>query len=177
MGGQPGLLVRNSNSQKGFSLVEVMVSMVLLTASMLGLVSLQKVSTKFDHQAYLRTQSVIQAGAMIEKLRANYAGASKGYYIVSPVPESYRKNCNSAVITCSHEELATYDVVTWNRQNANLLPGGTGLITGNTATSTYMISVQWTEQKKQISVGDDYKNPCDGSKKEDLHCYQLEVRL
>ena len=151
--------------------------MVLLTTSMLGLASLQNVSTKFDHQAYLRTQSVIQAGAMIDRLRANIAGASSGYYIDSSPPKSYGKNCNLAISTCTTKELATYDIVTWNKQNANLLPGGAGGITGNTATSTYMVSVGWTEQKKEILVGNDYKNPCDGSTKEDLHCYRLEVRL
>ena len=167
----------NIISQKGFSLIEVMVSMVLLTASMLGLAALQNASTKFDHQAYLRTQSVIQTGDMIDRMRANNAGVGSGYYLISPVPTSYKKNCNLVAITCSAEELATHDIVVWNQQNANLLPEGTGSITGDISTSTYKVSVRWTEQKEHTSVSDDYKNPCDGSADENLRCYQLEVRL
>jgi len=164
-------------TQKGFSLIEVMVSVILLTASMLGLAALQNASTKFDHQAYLRTQSVIQAGDMIDRMRANTAGANSGNYIVSPLPKSFDKNCYASGSVCTAEELATYDIVKWNEQNAELLPGGIGAITGYVSTSTYMVSVSWTEQADEKAVGGDYKNPCDDSSKENLHCYQLEVRL
>ena len=164
-------------AQKGFSLIEVMVSVVLLTASMLGLAALQNASTKFDHQAYLRTQSVIQVGDMIDRMRANPVGASNGHYVVSPAPKTYETDCNLVASTCSAEELATFDIVVWNQQNATLLPGGIGAISGYTSTSTYMVAVGWTEQEDEKTVGGDYKNPCDDSTKESFHCYQLEVRL
>ena len=161
----------------GFSLIEVMVSVVLLTTSLLGVAALQSASTKYDNQAYFRSQSVIQVGEMIDRLRANPAGVSDGYYDVSPIPESYPadENCGLSTVTCTAEELAVYDLVNWNSMNAQVLPGGVGSITQSVGNR--IIRVSWIEQQDKSSVSDGYVNPCDGGSNQALHCFTLVIRI
>ena len=45
---------------KGFSLLEVMVALLVLSIGLLGLAGLQTFSLKFNHQSYERTQATLQ---------------------------------------------------------------------------------------------------------------------
>ena len=161
--------------QKGFSLIEVMVSVTLLAISMVGLAALQNSSTKFDHQAYIRSQSVIQVSDMVDRMRANTVGVESGFYHQDPTPTSFTKNCNTVGNTCTASELAAYDIVTWNSQNTDLLPGGFGTISYVTI-STYNIRVDWNEQEDEASVGASYKQPC-GTSDETRRCYDMDILL
>jgi type IV pilus assembly protein PilV len=160
----------------GFTLVEVMVSIVLLTISMLGLAALQNSSTRFDHQAFLRSQSVIQMTDIVDRMRANNGGVVGGYYTPNPVPDSYARDCGDSSQTCSPQELAVFDIVKWKIGNLAKLPNGTGTITA-LGGNIFEISVLWEEQDNEKIVGGGFVNPCDGSSNENLHCNQLVVRL
>lgn len=159
----------------GFSLVEVMVSVVLLTTSLLGVAALQNASAKYDNQAFFRSQSVIQVGEMIDRLRANPEGVSDGYYDVSLIPDSLEGENDCGTSTCSAQELAVYDLVKWNLANAQLLPGGVGSITQSAGNR--IIRVSWTEQQDKSDVGDGYVNPCDNGSNQALHCFSLVIRI
>ena len=161
---------------KGFTLIEVMVSIVLLTISMLGLAALQSSSIKFDHQAYLRSKSVILANDMIDRMRSNLSAATSGHYTVSPTPTSYTIDCSLLASTCSPEDLATYGLVKWNHLNSASLPSGRGQIS-STSVATFIVSVYWIEPEDEKQVRAGYVNPCDGSPIEELHCFQIEVKL
>lgn len=161
---------------KGFSLIEVMVSIVLLTISMLGLAALQSSSIKLDHQAYLRSQSVILASDMIDRMRSNPSAATSGHYSVSPLPTTYTIDCSRLASSCSPEDLATYDLVKWNNLNSALLPSGVGQIR-YTSAETFIVGVHWIEPEDEKQVGAGYVNPCDGKTNEELHCFQMEVQL
>ena len=160
----------------GFTLIEVMVSIVLLTISLLGLAALQSSSTKFDHQAYLRSQSVMLAGDMIDRMRSNSSAATSGHYTVSPTPTSYTTDCSLLASSCSPEELSTYDLIKWNNLNSVSLPSGVGQIR-YTRVATFIVGVYWIEQEDEKQVRAGYLNPCDGSFNEELHCFQMEVQL
>lgn len=172
--------IKRLSANHGFSMIEVMVSMILLSASMVGLAALQSNGTKYDHQAYLRSQAVIQTSDMINRMRANEAGVMGGFYTVDPAPETENKDCGDVNDFCTPQELATYDIVRWNELNNTLLPGGTGSITFDAATAAFSVMVSWTEQSNERAIGngdDPYVNSCDGSDNENLRCYQTEIRL
>jgi type IV pilus modification protein PilV len=57
--------------QHGFTLVEVLVTVVILAVGLLGLAGLQAVSMRNNHSAYERTQAVQLAYDMADRVRAN----------------------------------------------------------------------------------------------------------
>ena len=175
---RPSSTDRISFANEGFTLVEVMVSIVLLATGLLGLAAQQSFSTRYDHQAHLRTQSVLLISDMIDRMRSNPAGVNGGLYTVDPIPETYT-NCNLMDNNCTVQQLTDYDLVTWTTEIASILPAGTGAVAieGIAANRNFTVSVTWQEPESERSLGEDYVNPCDGTSDSELRCAQLTVRL
>ena len=127
----------------GFSLLEVLVALLVLSVGLLGLAALQTVGLKFNQQSYQRTQAILQAYDMIDRIRANPVAKANGdYNVVSPgyIPPSY-SNCEGT--PCSPTQLANYDIALWNAANASFLAEGEGEIETNGTVRT--ISIRWKE--------------------------------
>ncbi len=98
----------------GFSLVEVLVAVVLLSIGLLGLAKLQFWGVRHTGSAYFRTQATQIANEMAERLRANPGGVAADAYALnndgcrpaqcSTLPVDCRKEA------CSPDQLAAYDV-------------------------------------------------------------------
>lgn len=58
-------------SQQGFSLIEVMISVLILAVGVLGLAALQAVALKNSGGSASRTQAAIQTYSMMDIIRAN----------------------------------------------------------------------------------------------------------
>ena len=68
---------------KGFSLLEVMISVFVLGVGLLGLAKLQAASLKTNQSALVRSQVTILASDMFESMRANQTAATAGDYILA----------------------------------------------------------------------------------------------
>lgn len=64
--------------QAGFNLIELMVSMVILTFGLLGLAALQTRATNAEFESYQRSQAIMLANDMVERIRTNRA--NMGYF-------------------------------------------------------------------------------------------------
>jgi len=135
----------------GFTLVEVLVALIVLSIGMLGIAALYLESLRASRQALVRTQAVTLASDIADQIRANRAPAN-----------AY--DCGG---TCDAGEgvgLAITDLNTWRTAVAAQLPGGTSSITyaaaAANAPNIYVVTVSWTE------IG--YANPL---------TYQLRVEI
>ena len=97
----------------GFSLVEVLVAVVLLSIGLLGLAKLQFWGVRHTGSAYFRTQATQIANEMVERLRANPGGVAVDAYALNkggcgPAQcGTLPVNCRSAA--CGPEQLAAFD--------------------------------------------------------------------
>ena len=66
--------------QKGFSLIEVMVSLLLISIGLMSMVALQVRSVSNSTVAYTETQSTLYLQEIVEHLRVNKAAAVNGDY-------------------------------------------------------------------------------------------------
>lgn len=57
----------------GFTLIEVLVALLVLSVGLLGIAGLQLTSLRSNHSAYLRSQATILAYDILERMRANRA--------------------------------------------------------------------------------------------------------
>lgn len=146
---------------EGFSLVEVLVALFVLSVGLLGLAALQTTGLKFNHQSYERTQAVLQAYDIIDRMRANKSGSGStinttySNVTLGAVPGS--TDCAST--SCNGDTLAEYDIRKWNNTNASLLAEGKGAICKGSFTddangypascsesgSIYRVAVAWKE--------------------------------
>lgn len=149
----------------GFSLIEVLVSVLVLSVGLLGIAGLQLNMIKFNHSAHMRATAIAQANNMIDRMRANYAGVSSGVYNnVTGIPSL------PACSSCSVSEIALRDTHQWNSTNASLLPSGQGVVTGNS--HRFTITMRWDNERTGASG-----TACSGNAKVDLTCLTVEVEL
>ena len=111
--------------QEGFTLVEVLVTMVIFVIGMLAVASLQMSAIGNNHGAYLRSQAMWLAYDMADRMRANSEGVEGG---------DYDGGSASAVAACGQtggcnpSQMARNDLHEWQNLLANTLPNGEGVV-------------------------------------------------
>ncbi|MCP3675343.1 MAG: type IV pilus modification protein PilV [Gammaproteobacteria bacterium] len=125
---------------KGFTLIEVMISVLIFSMGLLGIAALQATSIKNNNNAYLRTQANIITYSIVDAMRANRVVAIAGDYnidMATPVPTT-------------SGTIAKDDQVTWFG-DLTALPGGDGSI-NCTPAGVCNITVQWNENINTINT-------------------------
>lgn len=130
------------NSQSGFTLLEILVAIVVLSLGLLGLAGLQAASLRNNQTAYYRAIVIQQTNDIADRIRANQAGAKAGDYnnLAATIPADPDCVTNS----CTASQIATADHSQWNNNNARLLPGGVGTVTSGPS-GTFDVTISWTE--------------------------------
>jgi len=57
-------------NDRGFSLLEILIALLILSICLLGIGGLAQVAFKQIHAAYLRSQAIVQVNNMIERIRS-----------------------------------------------------------------------------------------------------------
>jgi type IV pilus assembly protein PilV len=150
---QPG---RGHRLSGGFTLVEVLVSLVVLSIGLLGIAKLMLVASHSNDSAYLRSQATELAYAALDNMRANRQTAiTQGYD--TPLTAGATDPgfvCEGTATPCTPAQIASYDVYRWKQSvatpPAGTLPNGQGSIVTTTATpTTATITVQWDDTVAQ----------------------------
>ncbi|MCR4300974.1 MAG: type IV pilus modification protein PilV [Sulfuricaulis sp.] len=134
------------NRTEGFSLVEVLIALLVLSIGLLGLAALQTTGLRFTQQSYQRTQAVILTYDMFDRIRTNPEGKLLGKYdtvLDGTIPSVALNKCTAG--TCTPSEMADWDVANWNTTITQLLSQGTGAISTNPATAIRTITIKWVE--------------------------------
>lgn len=132
----------------GFTLLEALVALVVLSVGMLGIAALFVDSVARGRTALARTKAVVMAADMADRIRANsIAGAAYG-------GAAANNNCTdgatSGAVLCTPVQMAAHDLLLWQSSIADPrvgLPDGTGTVVHDASTSpdTYIITITWTE--------------------------------
>jgi len=111
--------------QSGFTLIEVLVSALILAIGLVGVAGLQAMSLKNNQSAYTRSQASALAYDLADRMRTNVTGANAGFY--SPANAQRHGSCSTAV-GCSVQQMAQHDIAEWETELSNNLPMGTGFV-------------------------------------------------
>ena len=119
---------------RGFTLIEVLVTLVILTFGLLGIAGLMAKGQRIAFEAYQRQQAVALAADMAERIRGNRFLAvtcptllpgCTTYIAAAPLTtplgqglfySDYRTGTitDCAVLTCNQMQLALYDIALWD---------------------------------------------------------------
>lgn len=155
-------------SQRGATLIEVLITMFVVAVGLLGAAGLQLASTRFQQTSVWRTQAMQHADAIIEKIRVNSNNltlsnlatavatpasaylAADAYATASVLPAD--PTCGlSGQPACTAAQAAQRDLREWRQMLAQDLPGGRGAIFpvatgGATEPNARRIVVMWIEK-------------------------------
>ncbi len=134
--------VAASKRVQGFTLVEVLITLIIMSVGMLGIAGLYVHSMQAGRTSLFRHHAVTLVGDVADRIRANPKAA--GAYAV---PGGANNNCVDGGINCTPAAMAANDIFLWGLQAADALPTGTVIIVFNNAPvpPTYQITVQWNE--------------------------------
>jgi type IV pilus assembly protein PilV len=132
-----------SRKHHGFSLIEVLVALFVLSIGLLGLAALQTTGLRFNHQSYQRTQVTMLSYDIIDRIRANPVGLNADDYDSVPAgPPGGYPNCITG--TCTPAQMAAYDIGTWkDALTTQLGPSADAQI--STVGEVRTITITWKE--------------------------------
>ncbi len=161
-----------ANQQSGNTLVEVLVTLVIVSVALLASVGLQLQSKRSNFDAAQRTSAAHLAEDMLERMRANpqalidytLAGEIGGASLGVAPPD----DCAQSVAACSPEELAGYDLWQWEQlldgtfqESATGATGGLAFpvacITGPAfgGNGVYAVAIAWRGMSETVDSGAD----------------------
>ena len=116
--------------EQGFSLIEILVSIVIICFGLLGVAGLLTTGLKNTHSSQYRTQASFMAYDMAERMRQNRQVALNGEYSTS---------------TAATNTIAANDKLEW-QEDVSALPAGVGVV-AMTNTTFFTITIQWDDSK------------------------------
>jgi type IV pilus assembly protein PilV len=133
--------VDDMKTQRGFSLLEVLVTLVIVSLGLLGISALIGNSLKYNQSAYARTQATWFANQIIDEMRANRttaAGATSSPYAV-------------AAGSTAAPSGAPADLQAWFIELRAALPSGNAGIVYDSATKLFTVTVGWDDSSRLSS--------------------------
>jgi type IV pilus assembly protein PilV len=138
--------------QRGVSLIEVLVAVLIFSVGLIGMAALLLMSTRSNQAAYVRTQVAFLANNMADRMRANPAGVWNNDYNVS-FPNTATQACDSTTV-CTPAMVANHDIQVWNSQLSTFLPNPLAKISCSSATAGF------TPSSDQMSMNPPYGGTC-----------------
>lgn len=139
-------------AQRGFTMVEALVALVVLAIGLLGIAALYLDSLRAGRTAIYRTQAVNLAADLADRIRANRQGVVAYTTGFDDAAATYTEdaNCDDPAVGCLPADLAGTDLARWKTALEQQLPGGQGevQVTAPNAAGdpgTYVITVRWSE--------------------------------
>lgn len=129
--------------QRGFSLIEVLVTLVIVTVALLSSAALQLLSKRSNYDAAQRTTAAHLAEDVLERMRNN-SGALIDYIPAAPLGGASLGvappvDCADPATVCTGQELAAYDLWQWEQLLDGALETSGGQATGGLVTPTACI--------------------------------------
>ena len=155
------MIERPSGTQSGFSLVEILVTLVIVMIGLLGLAGVQMRAHQAEMESYQRAQALVLVADMVDRINAN-----------RKAPQCYAWTTNAAtgapslgygnntVPTCTAwgpaglQAIAVSDLTAWDNLlkgaaetlggvSVGSITGARGCVTRDAATETYRVAVAW----------------------------------
>jgi len=139
-----GVKSRRKRFMGGFTMLEMLVSLVILSVGLLGVAILQTKGQQFNHLSYLYTQASYLAYDIMDRMRANEVVAKTGSY-QKQLPTEMANDCTKS--TCTAAQIVDFDLYSWKTLLEKTLPGGEAQITWNSP-NRYVISIKWLNEQK-----------------------------
>jgi type IV pilus assembly protein PilV len=147
------------SQQRGATLIEILITVVIMSIGLLGIAGIQALGIRANHTGSIRSQATMLAYDMADRVRANPGGAGN-YHFPSALPTAEVLACKSSP-GCGAADMANHDTYLWLQDLSASLPDGRGTVcldstpkdgdpsnfqcdgTGN----KYVVKVWWDQNK------------------------------
>jgi type IV pilus assembly protein PilV len=138
---------RQLSPQGGFSLLEVLISLVLVAFWALGSARMMSATMQLEKSSSLRNVAVALASDLLERIEANQVAASVGAYADANNGTSSSPQCS--MTACTGAQLAQFDLSEWKGKLNTQLPSATAsIVSGGVGNPfSYTVTITWTDRR------------------------------
>lgn len=130
-----------TRTQTGASMIEVLVSIIILSIGLLGMAGLQTAGLKSNQSASFRSTASMMAYSILDSMRANRVVAGAGGYNYSLSEEDASPETEAEI---------SGDVKTWLEELTLRLPDGAGTVAVD-ADNKVTITIQWDDSRGAVA--------------------------
>jgi len=150
-------------SQRGVTMLEVLVTLFIITLFVLASAGVQSSAVKLNKAAQYRTAAVLLATEIGERMEANGEAAANGDYACDPCSTTTTPTTSCVDSTCTPTQLATFDREEWGKRVGDAFNGATVSIawacaSGCVATEppsrvfgTYTVTLRWSDRRANVA--------------------------
>jgi type IV pilus assembly protein PilV len=139
--------LRVRQAQTGMTLIEVLITLVLISVGLLGAAALQLTTLKNTQESYVRSQAALLAADILDRMRSNQTGFNAGNYDMPNDATGFDQAGAAGTV-------AAADIAAWQTSINRLLPGSdsdaAGRIVRNGRVVT--ITIRWREREEQAAA-------------------------
>lgn len=143
--------------QSGFSMLEVLVSLVIVMIGALGMAGIQMLSISNTETARYQSLAAILASSMTAEIQGNggngsyWRGAPTGISVTGGAVSGGPTASSSCGVSCSSSQVAGNSLLTWATSIANVLPTATGTVSCTSTPAICTVRLQWTENNVALN--------------------------
>ena len=147
--------MKNKSNQSGATLIESLVSLVILAIAIIGMLGVQVRTLMDTNTAAARTQAILLINDLSERIRANPGGFDVlNAYEFDETRADTGTNCST---TCDKENLAKYDVDQWLKNFKSTVPTGkVATFVSEDNPRQLGVLIKWTMKEKNTNEASDY---------------------
>ena len=139
-------------AQRGFTLIEILVTVVLISVGLLGIAALQLTTLRGNQESYVRSQANVLAGDILDRIRAN--------------PFAFRDGLYETAFGDMGDTTTTYgrDIRDWQNTIDQILPGDDAVTAGQIrrfqvgVRNVVEITIRWNERSTGDGSANDPEN-------------------
>jgi len=134
---------RGPGMQTGMTLVEVLVTLVLISVGLLGVAALQFTTLTNTQESYVRSQAALLAADILDRMRSNQTGFNAGNYDMANDATGFDQAGTAGTVAAS-------DIAAWQASINRLLPGSDGDAAGRIVRNGRIvtITIRWREREE-----------------------------
>lgn len=153
--------------QSGLSLVESMISLLVISIGLLGIASLQINAMRLNSSSYWHSQAIMAAHNMADRIRANEVEINN-YIGINTFTGTYNQDCQAN--PCTTSQMLIADATDWVTILSSL-PSGGGIIRAPDSDQLNIV-VFWDDEGTGASG-----TACGNNPTVDLACYTITMRI
>ena len=155
-------MIKNDTNNRcsGFSMIEVLIAIVILSIGLLGIAGMQVAGMKNNHSAYLRSQASLLSYDFADILRSNKSQVLANKFGTSAAGNidittgnlgfNAEPDCINEINGCNPVLMAETDLVTWAQNINATLPSG--MATVARSSDIYTVTISWLDDKSDTDA-------------------------
>ena len=156
---RPSRTVPRQKLQEGATLIEALISILIMSIGLLGIAGLQLNALSYQKNAWSTHRVAEVTNDLAERILANPTGAKNGNYTYTADYDTGKaaapvsNNCRTSGAFCTTAQIAADDIGDFIRKAQTSLPGGAAQVTGTPATG--MVVTTMYMDKEFVSTSDE----------------------